>query len=61
MTSVEKAKIYYNIWCCAYQRRYDAKCKGDWELYEREHQTILMCLKISKWYSFDTEKPHHLD
>lgn len=56
MQKIEKAKIYYNVWCCAYQRRYAAKCKGDWELYYREHQTLLMCLKIAKWTTFDTEK-----
>jgi len=56
MNLSEKAKIYYNVWCCAYQRRYTAKCKGDWELYHREHQTLLMCLKIAKWTSFDSEK-----
>ena len=59
----EKAKIYYNIWCCAYRRRYAAKLKGDWKLYDGEHQTILMCLnmKDAKWWSFDTEKPKHLE
>jgi len=56
----EKAKIYYNVWCCAYRRRYEAKLKQDWELYEREHQTLLMCLTIAKWNKFDTEKPKHL-
>lgn len=58
----EKAKIYYNVWCCAHQRRHNAKLKNDWELYDREHQTILMCLnmKDAKWAIFDTEKPKHL-
>lgn len=58
----EKAQIYKNVWYCAYRRRYNAKCKGDWGLYHREHQTLLMCLKMkdAKWYVFDTEKPHHL-
>lgn len=56
MTLTEKAKIYYNVWCCAFQRRYNAKCKKDWDLYHREHQTLLMCLKIAKWNVFDTEK-----
>jgi hypothetical protein len=62
MSISEKAKIYYNVWCCAYQRKYNAKLKKDWELYDREHQTILMCLnmKDAKWYHFDTEKPKHL-
>ena len=61
MSPTEKAKIYYNIWCCAYQRRHSARCKEDWDLYEREHQTILMCLKIANWSVFDSDKPHHLD
>lgn len=52
MNLTEKAKIYRNVWCCAYQRRY---------LYKgtprecREHETVLMCLKIAKWTEFDTE------
>jgi len=41
----EKDKIFYDVWKCAYQRRYNAKLKKDWELYSREHQTLLMCLK----------------
>jgi len=57
----EKDKIYYNVWRCAYRRRYAAKLKQDWELYQREHQTLLMCLKIAKWIKFDTEKPKHLN
>jgi len=56
----EKDKIYYNVWCCAYRRRFKAKLKGDWDLYWREHDTLLMCLKIAKWIKFDTEKPKHL-
>jgi hypothetical protein len=60
MTLAEKDKIYYNVWCCAYRRRYNAKLKKDWELYSREHQTLLMCLKIAKWTTFDSEKPHYL-
>lgn len=60
MTISDKAKIYYNVWCCAYQRRHAAKCKGDWELYNREHQTLLMCLGMAKWTTFDTEKPNYL-
>ena len=61
MSISEKAKIYYNVWCCAYQRKYNAKLKKDWELYDREHQTILMCLnmKDAKWWEFDTEKPKY--
>jgi hypothetical protein len=54
----EKAKIYYNVWCCAYQRRYIYR--DDPERYQREHETLLMCLKIAKWNKFDTEKPKHL-
>lgn len=59
----EKAKIYYNVWCCAYQRRYDAKLVQDWQRYDGEHQTLLMCLnmKDAKWCQFDSEKPKHLD
>jgi len=62
MAVSEKAKIFKNVWCCAYQRRYAAKLKGDWELYDREHQTLLMCLnmKDAKWWSFDTEKTRYL-
>lgn len=56
----EKSKIYHNVWCCAYRRRYNAKLKQDWELYDREHQTLLMCLRITKWTKFDSEKPHYL-
>ena len=54
----EKAKIYYNVWCCAHQRRY---------LYrgtpreDREHATIDMCLRIAKWWSFDSEKTRYLE
>ena len=60
MEIVEKAKIYKNVWTCAYRRRYEAQVKKDWERYDREHQTVLMCLKIAKWTVFDTEKPHYL-
>ena len=60
MNLTEKDKIYRNVWCCAYQRRYNAMVKGDWELYEREHHTVLMCLNIAKWTTFDTEKPRYL-
>lgn len=61
MKLTEKDKIYYNVWCCAYRRRYDAMIKGDWDLYDREHSTILMCLRIAKWTQFDTEKTKYLD
>jgi hypothetical protein len=57
---MEKDKIYFNVWCCAHRRRYDAKMKQDWELYEREHDTVLMCLRIAEWYKFDTDQPHYL-
>lgn len=62
MALTEKATIYFNIWCCAYQRRYQAKLKNKWDLYDREHETILMCLKMkdAQWYQFDSEKPHYL-
>jgi hypothetical protein len=60
MSLTEKAKIYYNVWCCAYRRRYAAKLNQDWELYDREHQTLLMCLKIAKWNQFDTGKTNYL-
>lgn len=56
----EKAKIYKNVWSCAYRRRYNAKIKCDWELYDREHETILMCLnmKDAKWCYFDSDKTY---
>lgn len=56
----EKDKIFRNVWQCAFQRRYFAKCKADWELYYREHETLLMCLGIAKWTTFDTEKKRYL-
>lgn len=59
MKLTEKAKIYYNVWCCAYQRRY--LYKGTQREY-REHETVRMCLdmKDAKWYEFDTDKRKHL-
>jgi hypothetical protein len=57
----ERSQIYYNVWCCAYRRRHEAKLVQDWELYDREHQTILMCLKIARWIVFDSQKPKHLN
>jgi hypothetical protein len=57
----EKSQIYYNVWCCAYRRRYEAQIKKDWKRYHGEHQTLLMCLKIAKWTTFDSEKPKHLN
>lgn len=58
MAISEKSKIYYSVWCCAYQRRYNAKIKQDWSLYDREHSTLLMCLNMKdvKWTEFDTNK-----
>ena len=56
MTLTEKEKIYYNVWCCAYQRRHNAKTSRNWRLYDREHSTVLMCLEIANWSKFDTEK-----
>jgi len=56
----EKDKIFYDVWKCAYRRRYAAKQTQNWELYNREHQTLLMCLNIAKWTTFDTEKPHYV-
>jgi hypothetical protein len=63
MNVSEKTKIYYNVWCCAHQRRHNAKLKKDWELYDREHETVLMCLNMKdvKFYQFDTEKPRYLE
>ena len=56
MNLTEKDKIYYNVWCCAYQRRYNGMVKMDWDLYDGEHSTVLMCLKIAKWTVFESEK-----
>lgn len=58
MISKEKAQIYHNIWSCAYRRRYNAKMKCDWNSYDREQETILMCLnmKNAKWWKFEGEK-----
>lgn len=57
MALSEKAKIYQNVWCCAYQRRY--LYKGTLRE-QREHDTILMCLQIAKWWQFDSEKLQYL-
>lgn len=57
----KKSKIYRNVWCCAYRRRCDAKLKKDFERYDREHETVLMCLKIAKWTQFDSERPNYLN
>lgn len=58
MELTEKAKIYRNVWSCAYQRRHMYR-KSD--RYYREHETILMCLNMkgAKWWEFDTEKPKY--
>ena len=56
----DKAKIFHNVWCCAHRRRYNAKMKQDWELYNREHSTLSMCLNIAKWWKFDTEGKKYL-
>lgn len=56
----EKDKIYFNVWSCAYRRRYEAKQKGDWERYDREHSTLLMCLSIARFTVFDTDKTKYL-
>ena len=59
MALSEKAQIYHNVWCCAYQRRYNAKVAGDWDRYDREHETVLMCLRIAEWWKFNTEQPKY--
>jgi len=55
----EKSKIFYSIWCCAYQRRF--LYKGT-PREQREHDTIRMCLDMKnvKFYQFDSEKLHYL-
>lgn len=60
MELTEKAKIYRNVWYCAYQRRY--MYRGT-PREQREHETILMCLnmKDAKWWQFDSEKKRYLD
>lgn len=56
----EKSKIYYNVWCCAYQRRH-IYSSLDPKRSQREHETILMCLNMKdvKFYEFDSEKPKY--
>ena len=54
----KKAEIYRDVWCCAHRRRYNAKVAGNWELYDREHQTVLMCLRIAEWWKFDSDKTY---
>ena len=55
----EKSKIFYNVWCCAYQRR--GLYKGT-DREHREHETVRMCLDMKdvKWYTFDTERLKYL-
>ena len=55
----EKSKIFYNIWCCALQRRF--LYKGTDREY-REHETARMCLDMKDvvFYQFDTERPHYV-
>lgn len=55
----EKSKIFFNIWCCAYQRRWLYR---NTPREDREQQTILMCLNMKdvQFYQFDTERPHYL-
>jgi len=55
MSLSEKARIYYRVWCCAYQRRYIYR--GTPRV-EREHETILACLnmKDAQWMTYDTDK-----
>ena len=53
MSLTEKNKIFYNIWCCAYQRRYMYRMT---ERGNREHETVLMCINGWKWWKFDTER-----
>jgi hypothetical protein len=57
MNISEKTKIYHNVWNCAYQRRHAYKGTSR-EL--REHETLLMCLNIAKWWRFDSEKPNYI-
>lgn len=52
----EKDKIYKYVWQCAYQRRWMYRGTSR---EKREHETILMCLKIAKWTVFDSEKPNY--
>ena len=55
----EKSKIFFNIWSCAYQRRF--LYKGT-DRESREHTTVRMCLDMKdvKFYQFDSEKPKYL-
>ena len=55
----EKSKIFFSVWCCAYQRRW--LYKGT-DREHREHETVRMCLDMKgvKFHKFDTEQPHYL-
>ena len=55
----EKSKMFFNIWCCAYQRRW--LYKGT-PREHGEHSTVRMCLDMKdvKFYKFDSEKLHYL-
>jgi len=55
----DKSKIFFSVWCCAYQRRWIYK-GTDRE--HREHETVRMCLDMKDvtFYKFDSEKPHYL-
>ena len=55
----DKSKMFYNIWCCAYNRR--TLYKGT-DREHREHETVRMCLDMKdvKFYQFDTERPHYI-
>ena len=44
------------MWTCAYRRRYNAELQEDWELYDREHSTLLMCMSMAKWDPFNSDK-----
>jgi hypothetical protein len=57
MALSEKAQIYFNVWCCAHQRRHNAKVVEDWDLYLREQETVLMSLKMkgAKWTKWTGE------
>jgi len=55
----DKSKIFYNIWCNAYQRR--TIYRGT-DREHREHETVRMCLDMKdvKFYQFDSERPNYL-
>ena len=52
----EKYQTYKYVWTCAYRRRYNAELQEDWELYDREHSTLLMCMSMVKWDPFNSDK-----